>query len=130
MSSMAFFAADMLGMTLYQVDGGLKSSEIHQIKWGPWNVEVLVEAKSDIICGREITFWVTMAKKLRLYVVVRDKECWLMMLDSERMKKCDKKGYVGETLNSRFLEILPAVSEFYSWRNDKWTQTPLDKVKV
>lgn len=128
--SLVYFAADMLGMTLYQIDGKLSSSEVRQLKWGPWNVDLQVDAESDIINGKEMTFWVTMAKRLRLYTVVREKECWMFVLDSNQMKKFDKKGYVGTSLKERLLEFRPAVRAFFRWHKDRWSEVPLDEAPV
>lgn len=125
MSTLGFFSADCLGMTLYQLNGGLVASEVRKLAWGPWKLDMQVDAESDIINGKEVSFWVTLAKKVKLYVVVREKECWLIWLDSKLLKKCEKTGFAGETLKERIVEFKPAAVAFYQWKKEKWSEISL-----
>lgn len=115
----------MLGMTLYQLNGGLMASELRQLTWGPWKIDLQTDAESDLINGKEMTFWVTLAKKLKMYVVVREKECWLILLDLKILKKCGKAGFIGETLKERIVEFKPAAIAFYQWKKEKWSEVSL-----
>jgi len=55
MSNLAFYAADTLGMELWQLGGKLESSEIRPIRLGAWQADLSVDAKSDIITGTALS---------------------------------------------------------------------------
>lgn len=121
MSNLAFFAADCLGTTLYQLDGKLEASEVRKIMLGAWKIDLSVDVKSDIINGKELTFWATLAKQLQVYVIVREDHCWLLVLDTKELRKCGKKtGFAAETVRERVLEFKPAIRATFQWEKDRW----------
>lgn len=129
---LGFFAADTLGVTLYQVEGALVANEIHQTKLGPWRVELPIDVTSDVPGGAELGFWVTIAKKLRLYVIIRERENWLFVLDEAALKECEKTGFVGRTTKARVQEIKPAIRGVFHWTGASWERVTrsIDKTAV
>ena len=120
---LGYFAADTLGVTLYQIQSRLVANEVHPIHLGPWNVEMTVDVESDILTGTELSFWVTLAKAVRMYVVIRDKENWLFILNSATLRKCGaKNGFEGSTIKARILEIKPAIVAAFHWDGKEWEQ--------
>lgn len=115
-----FFAADTLGVTLYQVDGTMLANEVHQIRLGPWKIDLPVDVMSDVLGATEMGFWVTLAKKLRMYVIIREKENWLFVLDNARLKECEKTGFVGRTVKARVAEIKPSIAGVFHWTGNAW----------
>lgn len=125
--NLAFLAADTLGVTLYQVKSQLKASEIHHIKLGAWRIEMQIDAVSDVIQGHEAGFWVTLNKTVHLYVIVRESENWLFVLDSEALKVCGGlSGFVGLTTKDRVLEFKPAIKGVFRWQGQSWEKIQLD----
>lgn len=120
---LGFFAADTLGVTLYQLRGNLTAHETQQIRLGPWDINVSIHVDSDILSGVELGFWLTIAKTLRCYVVIREKENWLFVLDATAVQPPEK--YVGEGLKERILEIRPAIKGVFRWTPNEWVQMKL-----
>ena len=119
--NLGYFAADTLGVTLYGVDGGLKASEVHQLKMGPWRVDLPIEVQSDILGSTELGFWVTIANRLRLYSIIKEKENWLFVLNEDKLKECGKKtGFAALSVKERVQEFKPAIVAMYRWKDDEW----------
>ena len=66
------------------------ANEVHPMALGPWRLELPVDVDSDILSGHELSFWVTLGKVLHLYVIVREKECWLFVLDAKRCRRVEE----------------------------------------
>jgi len=135
MSSAAFYAADTLGMTLYQLDGKLVSSEIRPIRLGPWNVNLQLDAVSDLVTAKGLTFWLTLGVKtppitplLQFYLIVREKESWMIALDAEVVAlAADMRPYrEGLTIPERMDDLEPAIKAMYHWtvESDQWDVVP------
>jgi hypothetical protein len=126
---LGYFAADTLGMTLYQNQGRLAASEIHQITLGPWRMGMQMDVESDLLGGRELGFWVTLSKTLRLYAVVRQSENWLLVLSTPLLEQCGAKtGFEAATVKGRILEIKPAILAVFHWSttSEGWRQVQYD----
>lgn len=127
MHNLAFFSADTLGMILHQMkDGSLKGQEIRKIPMGPWNIEVEIEAQSDLISGTRVSFWVTIAKTLRLYLVVSDIKISIMVLDPVLLKECMKEAGSVATIRDRVVEIKPAMKALFQHEDSKWGRVLLE----
>jgi len=119
--NLGYFAADTLGVTLYQVKDKLQASEVHQLKMGPWRVELPVEVISDVLGGVEFGFWVKIAEKLKLYAIIKEKECWLFVLNEAKLKVCgEQTGFAALTVKERIQEIKPSIVAIYRWRDPEW----------
>lgn len=126
---LGYFAADTLGVTLYQINAQLVATDVRQVQWGPWQIELPVSVTSDILSGREVGFWVTLAKTLRLYIIIRDKENWLFILNATRLQKCgEQTGFAGETTKERIKELKPAIVGVYHWQGAGWNRVEYDSV--
>jgi hypothetical protein len=125
-----FFAADTLGVTLYQVGSQLVANETHQVRFGPWRVELPVDVSSDVSGGAELGFWVTLAKRLQLYVIIKERENWLFVLDKDKLKECEKTGFVGRTVKERVKEIKPAITDVFHWVGNGWERVARSSDKV
>ena len=126
---LGYFAADTLGMPLYQIQSRLVGSDVRQMQLGPWQIDMSLQAESDILSGREVGFWLTVAKSIRLYVIIRDKECWLFVLNAAKLKTCgEQTGFSGETTKERIKEVKPAIVGVFHWEESKWTQVEYDGV--
>ena len=124
---LGYFAADTLGLTLYRVGSTLKASEVHQIRMGPWEVDLPVEVISDIVTGTEASFWVTLNHTLRLYVIVRDKENWLLAFDADKLRACgEASGFLGITTKARIAECKPAIVGVFKWSGSEWNRIAYD----
>lgn len=120
---LGYFAADTLGVTLYQIKSRLVANEVHPIRLGPWNIEMAVDVESDVLSATELGFWVSLGKSLRLYVVIRDKENWLFVLNDATLRKCGaKNGFEGPTIKARILEFKPAIVAAFHWQDGEWEQ--------
>lgn len=119
---LGFFAADTLGVTLYAVNGGLVANEIHQTRLGPWKIDMAIDVSSDILGPTELGFWVTIAKKLRLYVIIKERENVLFVLDEAVLKECEKTGFVGQRIKERWKEFKPAIKGVFHWTGHQWEQ--------
>lgn len=125
--NLAYFAADTLGVTLYQLQSQLKASEVHQIRFGPWKIETQIDVTSDVMGGTELGFWVTVAKTLRLYVIIRDKENWLYLLNTNALQACGAAtGFVGTTTKERTKEFKPAIKAVFRWKAGVWDRIQTD----
>jgi hypothetical protein len=119
--NLGYFAADTLGVTLYAVDSGLKANEVHTLRMGPWRLDMPVEVQSDLLGNTELGFWVTVMKKLRLYAIIKEKECWLFVLNEAKLKECgEKTGFVALSVKIRIQEIKPAIVAVFRWRDPEW----------
>jgi hypothetical protein len=123
-ANLAFYAADTLGVTLYQVKAALKASEMHTIRMGPWRIEMQIDVDSDIVTGTALGLWVTLAKRIRMYLIVREKANWLFVLDEEKLKACGQKtGFASPALEGRVQEFKPALVDSFHWREGtEWTK--------
>jgi len=75
-----------------------------------------VDAKSDIITGTALSFWVTVAKNLRIYVIIKEPQMQMLVLDAEALKICGKaSGFASETIAGRLEEIAPAIRGRFLW---------------
>lgn len=118
---LGFFAADTLGVTLYQTKGKLQGGEVRQFKCGPWRFDLDVDVESDVLGAVELGFWVTLAKTIRLYAIIKEKENWIFVLDAAKLKACGAKtGFEALTVKGRMGEIKPAVQAVYRWRDAGW----------
>lgn len=123
MTDLGYFAADTLQMTLYQIDGRLVSHEVHPLGLGPWRLELPIEVESDILGAKELSFWLTLGKSLHAYLVVREKENWLFVLNREKLETCELASY---TAKGRVDDIKSAVCGAFRWANDGWTPVEYD----
>lgn len=120
---LSYFAADTLGLTLYRVGSTLKASEVHQTRLGPWEVDLPVDVISDIVTGTEASFWVTLNHTLKLYVIVREKENWLMVLNTDKLRQCGADtGFLGTSTKERITECKPAIVGVFKWSGAVWNQ--------
>jgi hypothetical protein len=129
MSSLAFFAADTLGMTLYQVHGSLQATEFHKLHVGPWRVDVKIEAMTpNMGTSKELTFWLKVNDRLPLYAIIRERECWLIVLNPALLQPLLKKAAEEQTTLKEFIvAIKPAVTRIFRWKGDNWTVVAYDK---
>lgn len=118
MAQLAFFAADTLGLTLYQMDALLTGAETRVMPLGPWLVDLKQKATSDIITPRELSFWVIYGQ-LQLYLVVREKECYLMVLDAFKMAHVQSTPTL-PSVEARLTELKPAVCATFHWDGVEW----------
>ena len=117
MADLPYFAADILGVTLHQTAGKLVSNEVHQFPFGSWRLELPIKVESDEVGGNEMAFWVTLAKRLNLYLVVRSKESILFVLDEDQLQECERKTrFEGVTVKQRVAEFKPAIRGLYQWK--------------
>lgn len=114
-----FFAADTLGMTLFQIDGNLEATEIRKLAFGPWRVDFKINAQSDIMNGKEISFWLKMAA-LRMYVIIREQEAWLVVIGPHDGKFTGYNPVV--TVQERLVQMRPAIKGMFHYSKDTWTQ--------
>jgi hypothetical protein len=125
--NLPYFAADTLGVTLYLIKNRLTASETHPLLLGPWRVDMDVDVQSDIFRATELGFWVILEKTLRLYVIIREKESWLLVLNTRELQKCgEKTGFAGELVKDRIAEIKPAIKGTFRWKNDAWEHVQYD----
>lgn len=125
---LGYFAADTMGVTLYQIKGRLVANEVHQIQMGPWKLDMRVDVESDVLGATELGFWLTLGKTLRLYVVIREKENWLFVLNTDKLRACgEQTGFEGHTIKERILEFKPAIKGVFRWKNDGWEQMRYDE---
>jgi len=85
--NLAYFVADTLGVTMYQKKDTLIGRDTQQVAWGPWRIGTPITVDSDIIDGRETGLWVSFGL-LKLYLIVREKESWLFLLDPKVLATC------------------------------------------
>lgn len=125
--NLAYFSADTLGVTLYQVKAQLIAEEVHPIHVGPWNIDLPVKVESDILSGTEIGFWMIVGKVLNLYAVVREKENWLFVLNTDALQACEAQTrFEADTVKDRILEFKPAIRAVFKWQNDEWIRMKYD----
>jgi len=125
--NLPFFAADTLGCTLYAVKSGLIANEVHQMPFGPWRVDLSIDVTSDLMSGTEIGLWVTLGKRLQTYLIVRDKESWLLVFDDTLLKECGARtGFGSPTVKERVVEVKPAVKGVFLWKGDSWSRVQYD----
>lgn len=123
---LGYFAADTLGLTLYQIKDTLVAQEIHGMTLGPWKFDLPVDVRSDLLAGTGLGFWVTVAK-IPLYVVVKEKSCWLFVLDPVHLKWLrDGHAIQSEVLKTRVLELKPAIKAVFNWRGHEWIHVEYD----
>jgi len=129
--NLPYFAADTLGVTLYAVKGGLSATEVYEVALGPWRIDLPIEVTSDVMSGVEIGLWVTLASRLRLYVLVRSHESWMYILSEDALKACGQQtGFAGRTVKARLEEIKPAIKAVFRWKSTEtgWAQMQYNEV--
>jgi hypothetical protein len=125
--NLPYYAADTLGVTLYQMKAHLIASEIRQMEWGPWRLDLPLDVRSDVHGATEMGFWVVLNKTLRCYLAVKEQESWLFVLDSTELKAVGKKtGFSGTTAKARTLELKPAIRGVFHWKNNAWKSIQYD----
>ena len=84
--------------------------------------------ESDILSGAEVGFWVTLDKSLQAYVVVREKENWLFVLNAVELSECERQtGFEAQTVKERVVEIKPAIRGVFKWTvADGWQKVQLE----
>ncbi len=118
---LAYFAADTLGVTLHQVKDKLVANETHELRFGSWRIEAAIDVESDCMTGTELGFWVTVAKKLKLYVIIKSKESFMFVLDDVKLSELQKEiGFVNQTAKGRVQEFKPAIRGVYHWKDQSW----------
>lgn len=129
--NLPYFAADTLGVTLHAVRAGLVANEVHEMGWGPWRIELPIDVTSDVMSGHEVGLWVTLAKTLRIYLIIRDKESWLLVLNEQALRECgERTGFASRTVKERILEIKPAVKGVFHWKGSDWKKVQYDVTTV
>ncbi len=127
MSNVQFFSADTLGMVLHPVGNVFKALEIRTLPLGTWDIPLEMDALSDLITPKAMTFWLK-AGKLPLYVVVRDGDAWVLVLGEGALKVCGAKtGFAATTLKGRIQEMLPAIRGVFQWQGDQWEEVKYDR---
>ncbi|PWT88697.1 MAG: hypothetical protein C5B54_10190 [Acidobacteria bacterium] len=124
---LGYCAADTLGMILFQVEGRLTGSVIHKLRVGPWQVDLSMQAGSDLLTGKEVTLLVWLAAHLPLYFIIRDAETWILVLDPVAVQ-----GVVLDprsTVRQRLTVIKPAIRGIFSWKDKQWKQLPVNGVR-
>lgn len=123
---LGYFAADTLGVTLHQIKDTLIANEVHPITLGPWRMDLSVEVTSDILTGTELGFWVTLAKRIPLYLIVREKECWLFVLDAQKRKaltlEYDPSLEARDRIVTRAKQLKPTFRAVFKWKGGEWSQ--------
>lgn len=126
--NLPYFAADTLGVTLYLVEGRLTTLEPHSIFFGPWQIEVDISVESDVLSPFELGLWVTINDALRLYLVVRDKENLLFVLNTDALRECGKQsGFAATSVGGRLEEIKTAIRGTFRWHADQWVHVVYDQ---
>ena len=129
--NLPFFAADTLGVTLHAVKTGLKASEVHQIELGPWRLDLSIDVDSDLMSGSEVSLWVTLAKSLQLYLIIREKESWLLVLDPAQLERIHAyNGIQSAKVSTRVLELKPAIRGVFLWRGAGWSRVQYDSAAM
>jgi hypothetical protein len=129
--SLPYFAADTLGVSLYQVKSQLVANEVHQMFLGPWRMDLPIDVRSDVLSGVEAGFWVTLNGMLRLYVVVKEQESWLFVLNTEKLREVGKHtGFAGKSALARTVELKPAIRGVFRWKSNRWTSMPYEGAPV
>lgn len=118
--SLPYFAADTLGMVLYQVKDQLVGAEYRKIALGGWRFDLKVEAASDLSTAKEITFWVTLQNRIPCYLVVRDKECWLLVLDPQHPALVNRASLPVD-LTEKLTALKPALKKAFHWKGERWS---------
>ena len=125
--NLPYFAADTLGVTLYATKTNLVAKEVHEMVMGPWRMELPIDVTSDVVMGHEIGLWVTLAHTLRAYLIIREKESWLLVLNEPLLKECgERTGFASPTVKERVLEIKPAVKGVFHWAGSSWKKVQYD----
>lgn len=124
---LAYFAADTLNVTLYQINSQLQAKEVHEATLGPWRMDLPVDVTSDIMSGTELGFWVTLGRTLHLYVVIRERENWLFVFNKVALRACGRNtGFAADTVKGRIKEFKPAIKAVFGWKNDEWVRVEYD----
>lgn len=124
-TQIAMFAADTLGMPLYQLGEKLTGKQVREISFGDFEVPLKITATSDIMTGREASFWVTVGK-LRLYMLVQESKSFLLVLDADVLKTIDTTAEV--SLMTRLASLKNAVKSSLQWKangDGRWTPVNL-----
>lgn len=127
--NLPYFLADTLNMTLYQIDGKFKGRKVFTMDMGPWPIDLPVSLESDIISVREISSWVR-AGDLPLYLVVKDEESMLFVLNEEALikLKAEREAFTAKTVEGRLEEIKLAIRDVFQWADGEWT--PMEMIEV
>lgn len=67
--SLLYGVADLLQVPLHPVGDGYKSNETRKTKLGPWDYEMNIQVKSDVLTEDVASFWVRLIGDLWMYVV-------------------------------------------------------------
>lgn len=127
---LSYVAADVLGMTLHEtVDGTLEGNEGHMVMMGPWHAPLPLHAVSDIRTDTEVGLWVTLATTVRLYVVVREHSCWLLVLDAGLLAR-HRADFTATTVIQRVKELKAVMKGVFYWRGGEWDQVKYDEQKL
>lgn len=125
--NLPYLAADTLGVTLHAMKTGLVAKEVHEMALGPWRMELPIDVTSDVIAGHELGLWVTLSQSLRTYLIIREKESWLLVLNEKTLRECgERTGFAAQTVKERVLEIKPAVKGVFHWKSDRWSSVQYD----
>lgn len=126
-TTLGYFAADTLGVTLYQLRDQLRAEEVHTLTLGPWQIDLPLVVESDILAPTEVGFWVTVGRTLTLYVIIKDKENWLFVMDREALAERERlTQFAATTVTDRIGEFKPAIRGIFRWTKDAWKVVEYD----
>jgi hypothetical protein len=74
MANLHYLAADSLNMPLKFKDSKLWGNERKSFTLGPWNIDIWLHARSDVMGKNECSVWVSVTKRLWLYLMIDTKK--------------------------------------------------------
>ncbi len=126
-----FAVADLLQVPLHAVGEGYKNTVNRKFKIGPWDFEVTLLIKSDVLTKDLASFWVRVWGDLWMYVVsYNDGKALKIMTFSGAAAKLEKGMMVTSCVNGNLAESLKRLKAAgaigYTFKAGKWATCPID----
>lgn len=125
--SLIYPVADMLAMTMHEVDDRVRGASSRTIGVGGWKFEAEMVALSDVQEANRCSYFVRLHANIWLYVVVNDDpesqtDTLLYVFDSKvfdlRVKDASKFGT--GSIEGTIKKLAPGITSAFSYKSNDW----------
>jgi hypothetical protein len=85
MANLHYLAADSLNMPLKFKDGQIWGNERKSFGLGPWNLDLFLHVRSDVVDKNECGLWVSLTKRVWMYLMIDKKGTRFAVFDAQEI---------------------------------------------
>jgi hypothetical protein len=120
MANLHYLAADSLNMALKFRDGKIWGNERKSFSLGPWNLDVWLHVRSDVVDKNECGLWVSLTKRLWLYLMIDKKGTRIVVFDAKKygITLDSYQQFGGTSVRETFQSLGKAAKAMYVYHED------------